>query len=98
MRAAPDRPCAQPARPPAPAAARPSRGAERQGAVDHRADGRQSRRAAVADRDRRWRRPLAPPDRTAIPPGDGPLAGPLLSGNPPRPCAPSSGAVLDACR
>nr|WP_261332263.1 hypothetical protein [Rhizobium leguminosarum] len=62
LRAAPDRPRAQPARPPASAAARPPRRAERQGAVDHRTDGRQSRRAAVADRDRRRRRPLAPPD------------------------------------
>nr|WP_247241753.1 MULTISPECIES: hypothetical protein [Rhizobium] len=83
LRAAPDRPRAQPARPPAPAAARPSWRAERQGSVDHRADGRQSRRAAVADRDRRWRRPLPTPDRTAVPPGDGPFAGPLLSGNSP---------------
>nr|WP_244604789.1 hypothetical protein [Rhizobium anhuiense] len=83
LRAAPDRPRAQPARSPATAAARPPRRAERQGAVDHRADGRQSRRAAVADRDRRRCRPLPPPDRAAVPPGDGPLAGPLLSGNPP---------------
>nr|WP_246711459.1 hypothetical protein [Rhizobium leguminosarum] len=79
LRAASDRPRAQPARSPAPAAARPPRRAERQGAVDHRADGRQSRRAAVADRDRGRRRPLAPPNRAAVPSGDGPLAGPLLS-------------------
>nr|WP_245443116.1 hypothetical protein [Rhizobium sp. H4] len=98
MRAAPDRSCAQSARPSAPAVARPPRRAECQGAVDHRADGRQSGRAAVADRDRRRSRPLAAPDRTAVPPGDGPFARPLLSRNPPRPRPPSAGAILDARR
>ncbi|MDP3899316.1 MAG: hypothetical protein Q8Q62_21785 [Mesorhizobium sp.] len=82
MRAVPDRPRAQPDRPPASAAARPARRAEFQGPVDHRTDGRQPVRAAVADRDRRQCRPVAPPDRAPLPAGDGSLPGALLSRDP----------------
>src|SRR5690606_23296370 len=41
----------------------------------------------VAGRDCRSCRPVTPPDRTPVPPGDGPLAGPLLSGDQARPRA-----------
>ena len=53
-------------------------------------------RAAVADRDRRQCRPVAPPDRAPVPPGDGPLAGPLLSGDQARPRPSSADPVVDA--
>ncbi|MDH1266806.1 hypothetical protein N5K21_08745 [Rhizobium pusense] len=78
LRTAIDRPRAQPQRPSAPAAARPPWRAEQQGSVDHRIDGRQSCRAAVAARYRRRRRSVAPAGGTPLPPGNGPLARPLL--------------------
>ena len=41
-------------------------------------------------------RPVAPPDRAAVPHRDGPLAGPLLSGDPARPRPAPADPVVDA--
>src|SRR6185295_7300199 len=95
-RAGADRPRPQPDRSPALAAARPPRCAKFEGADHHRTDGGEPLRTAVADRDRRQCRPVAPPDRAAVPPGDGPLARPLLSGDQARPRPPSADPVVDA--
>ena len=57
----------------------------------------QSCGAAVADRDRRLCRPVAPADRAPVPHRNGPLAGALLPGDPARPRAASADPVV-ACR
>ena len=80
------------------APARTARRPEFQGPVHHRTDGSEPVRAAFAHRDRGICRALAAPDRTAVPPGNGPFAGTLLPGDPPRPGAPPAGAVLAADR
>ena len=56
------------------------------------------RRAAVARRARPLRRPVAPPDRAAVPAHHGPLAGALLSRAPPRPGPPPAAPVEPAGR
>ncbi len=91
-----DGPGTQPDRPPAPAAEGAPRRPELEGAEHHRIDGGEPFRAAVADRDRRRRRPVAAPDRAIVPAGDGPFAGPLLPGGAPRPRPPPPDPVLAA--